>query len=360
MKNNKKVRVKAYNKARTIREPQMVNRLKHEKKMKDTLEYLFKGNTLSREQARENLIKVGKGMHSDAEFASFLTVFKMRPIASDELAGFRDAMAELSLATDLSAYNAIDVVGTGGDGKNTFNISTLAAFIIAGAGVNVTKHGNYAVSSTSGSSNVLELLGYQFSNDPEKLKTDLEKGNFCFLHAPLFHPAMKHIAPVRKALKVQTFFNILGPMINPSSPQHQLLGVNNAEVFDHYKKVYETLNINYAIVNSNDGYDEISLTDNTRVAARNGERHFSPADFGFEKIAPAKIFGGNSLEEAAQIFVTILDGKGTTEQNNVVVANAALGLQLVFPEKLLSECVEMAVDSLQSGKAMAKLKAVTE
>ncbi len=327
--------------------------------MKETLEYLFEGNILSREQARENLLKVGNGMHSDAEFASFLTVFKMRPIASEELAGFRDAMAELSLATDLSAYNAIDVVGTGGDGKNTFNISTLAAFIIAGAGVNVTKHGNYAVSSTSGSSNVLELLGYQFSNDHAKLKNDLEKGNFCFLHAPLFHPAMKHIAPVRKALKVQTFFNILGPMINPSSPLHQLLGVNNAKVFGHYKKVYETLNINYAIVNSNDGYDEISLTDNTRYAVKNGEGYFSPSDFGFEKIEPSTIFGGNSLEEAAQIFVNILDGKGTTEQNNVVVANAALGLQLVFPEKLLRECVEMAAESLQSGQALTKLKAVT-
>ena len=328
--------------------------------MKETLEYLFEGNILSRDQARENLIKVGKGMHSEAEFASFLTVYKMRPISSDELAGFRDAMVDLSLATDLSAYNAIDVVGTGGDGKNTFNISTLAAFIIAGAGVNVTKHGNYAVSSTSGSSNVLELLGYQFSNDPEKLKNDLEKGNFCFLHAPLFHPAMKHIAPVRRAMKVQTFFNILGPMINPSSPQYQLLGVNNGEVFDHYKEVYKTLNVNYVIVNSDDGYDEISLTDNTRVATRNGEKYFSPADFGFEKIEPAKIFGGNSLKEAVRIFVTILDGKGTTEQNNVVVANAAWGLQLVFPEKELSECVEMAVESLNSGKAMAKLKAVTK
>jgi anthranilate phosphoribosyltransferase len=329
------------------------------KKMKETLQYLFEGNKLSREQARENLLKVGKGMHSDAEFASFLTVFKMRPIASEELAGFRDAMAELSLPTDLSEYNAIDVVGTGGDGKNTFNISTLAAFVIAGAGVNVTKHGNYAVSSISGSSNILELLGYQFSNDPEKLKSDLEKGNFCFLHAPLFHPAMKHIAPVRKALKVQTFFNILGPMINPSSPKHQLLGVNSEEVFDHYKKVYETLNINYAIVNSNDGYDEISLTDNTRVATKKGERHFSPADFGFEIIKPAKIFGGSSLEEAAQIFVNILEEKGTTEQNNVVVANAALGLQLVYPEKKLIECVEIATESLKSGRALEKLKAVT-
>jgi anthranilate phosphoribosyltransferase len=327
-------------------------------KMKKTLEYLFTGNTLSRTQAKTSLLEVGKGMHSEAEFASFLTVYKMRPVTSEELGGFRDAMDELSLKTNLSEYNAIDVVGTGGDGKNTFNISTLACFIIAGAGVNVTKHGNYAVSSTSGSSNILELLGYKFSNDPEKLKTDLERGNFCFLHAPLFHPAMKHIAPVRRALKVQTFFNILGPMINPASPKFQVLGVNNNEVFNHYKNIYNSLDINYTIVNSIDGYDEVSLTDDTRFASNKGEGLYSPADFGFEKIKPEKIFGGNSIEEAAQMFMNILSGKGTKDQNNVVIANAALALNLVFQDKNLTGCVEMATESLNSGKALAKLKAV--
>lgn len=328
--------------------------------MKETLQYLFEGNTLTREEAKSNLLEVGKGMHTEAEFASFLTVFKMRPVASEELAGFRDAMDELKLHTDLSAYNAIDVVGTGGDGKNTFNISTLACFVIAGAGVNVTKHGNYAVSSTSGSSNVLELLGYKFSNDIEKLKDDLDKGSFCFLHAPLFHPAMKYIAPVRRALKVQTFFNILGPMVNPSSPKYQVLGVNNDENFNHYKNVYNTLDVNFMIVNSNDGYDEVSLTSDTHFAKSNQEGLISPDDFGFEKIAPEKLFGGNSVEEAAKIFLNILEGKGTTEQANVVVANAALGLNVVFPEKGLKECVEMAAESLKSGKALEKLKAVTQ
>jgi anthranilate phosphoribosyltransferase len=254
--------------------------------MKKTLEYLYEGNTLSRADAKQSLLEVGKGMHSEVEFASFLTVFKMRPITSDELAGFRDAMAELCLVTDLSEYDAIDVVGTGGDGKNTFNISTLACFIIAGAGVNVAKHGNYAVSSTSGSSNLLERLGYQFSNDPGKLKNDLDKSNFCFMHAPLFHPAMKYIAPVRRALKVQTFFNILGPMVNPSSPKYQVLGVNNEENFNHYKNVYETLDVNYTIINSNDGYDEVSLTDSTRFAQKGKEGYFSPADFGLKKFSP--------------------------------------------------------------------------
>lgn len=328
--------------------------------MKETLEYLFEGNKLTREHAKSSLLEVGKGQHSQAEFASFLTVFKMRNIKSEELAGFRDAMAELSLKIDLSEFNAIDIVGTGGDGKNTFNISTLSCFIVAGAGVNVTKHGNYAASSTSGSSNVLEFLGYQFSNNSNKLKTDLEKGGFCFLHAPLFHPAMKHIAPVRKALKVPTFFNILGPMINPSSPKFQLLGVNNSENFNHYKNVYNTLDINFAIVNSLDGYDEISLTDDSKVALNKKEIIVSPADFGMQKIQAEKLYGGNTIEEAAKIFTSILEGKGTPEQNNVVLANAALALQVVFPENSLTDCVERAKESLESKKALQKLKAIIE
>lgn len=326
--------------------------------MKELLQYLFEGNILNRQQAKTVLLEVGKGMHSEIEFASLLTVFKMRPISSVEMAGFRDAMAELSFKVDLSAYNGIDIVGTGGDGKNTFNISTLACFVVAGAGVNVTKHGNYAVSSNSGSSNLLEHLGYTFSNDIEKLKTDLEKGSFCFLHAPLFHPAMKHIAPVRKALKVPTFFNILGPMINPSLPKFQLLGVNNKENFVHYKNVYETLDINFAIVNSVDGYDEISLTADTHVA-RNGQEEFlSPDEFGMQKIEPVKLFGGETVKEASKIFTEILRGKGTIEQNNVVIANAALALNIVYPEKDLSECVEMSKDSLFSRNALKKLNAI--
>lgn len=326
--------------------------------MKDTLQYLFDGNILTREQAKASLLEVGKGQHTESEFASFLTVFKMRPLVADELAGFRDAMTELSLKTNLAEYNAIDVVGTGGDGKNTFNISTLACFVIAGCGINVTKHGNYAASSTTGSSNVLEYLGYKFSNDLGKLKNDLDKGNFCFLHAPLFHPAMKHIAPVRRALKVPTFFNILGPMINPSSPKHQVLGVNNIENYNYYKKVYETLDVNYAIVNSLDGYDEVSLTANSRLATNNNEQEISPLDFGMQHISPEKLYGGNSIEDAAQIFMGVLEGNGTPEQNNVVLANAALGINLYHPEKNILECVEMARESLENKNALSKLKAI--
>jgi anthranilate phosphoribosyltransferase len=327
--------------------------------MKETLQYLFNGNILSREEAKQILLKVGKGTYSESEFASFLTVFKMRALASAELAGFRDAMAELSLTVDLSEYKAIDVVGTGGDGKNTFNISTLSAFIIAGAGVNVTKHGNYAASSNSGSSNVLETLGYNFSNDINKLKADLDKGGFCFLHAPLFHPAMKYIAPVRRALKFPTFFNILGPMINPSSPKNQLLGVNNKTNFNHYKNIYNSLDVNFMIVNSVDGYDEVSLTSDTYIASNNHESILNPADFGFKKIQPETLYGGDSVKDAAKIFVSVLEGNGTEEQNHVVLANAALGLKVVFPGKELMECVALAKESLESKSALEKLKKIT-
>ncbi len=328
-------------------------------KMKETLEYLFTGNTLTKEAAYKCLFQVGTGEYTDIEFASFLTVFKMRPVTSEELAGFRQAMLELCLVTDLSDYDPIDIVGTGGDGKNTFNISTLACFVIAGSGVKVAKHGNYAVSSISGSSNLLELLGYRFSNDPGKLKSDLEKGNFCFMHAPLFHPAMKHIAPVRRALRVETFFNMLGPMINPASPKYQVLGVNNQDNFNHYRHVYEALDVNYTVINSEDGYDEVSLTAATRYARNKKEGYLSPSDFGFENIRPEAIYGGDTMEDAADIFLTILKGEGSTEQNSVVIANAAVGLNLVYPDLSLTDCVALADESLHSGRAMQKLKAVT-
>lgn len=328
--------------------------------MKEILQYLFEGNKLTREQAKTSLTEVGKGMHSEAEFASFLTVFKMRPVESEELAGFRDAMFELSTRIDLSEYNGIDIVGTGGDGKNTFNISTLACFVVAGAGIKVTKHGNYAASSTSGSSNVLEYLGYQFSNKADKLKSDLDKGNFCFMHAPLFHPAMKHIAPVRRALKVPTFFNILGPMINPSSPKYQVLGVNNHENFAHYAKVYDSLDVNFAIVHSLDGYDEISLTSNAKIGFKGKETTLSPDSFGVQMLKPEDLYGGLSVEDAAKIFTNVLSNKANSAQKSVVVANAALALHIVHPKKSLIDCVEMATESIESGKALECLKSVTQ
>jgi anthranilate phosphoribosyltransferase len=324
--------------------------------MKKILEYLFAGNKLSKAEAKKVLLEIGGGAHSEAKFAALLTVFLMRNISSEELSGFREAMQELCLVTDLSSYNAIDIVGTGGDEKNTFNISTLSAFIVAGAGYNVTKHGNYAVSSTSGSSNVLEYLGYQFSNNKAKLENELEKANICFLHAPLFHPTMKHIAPVRKALKVKTFFNILGPMVNPSFPKFQLLGVYSLEVYNLYKEVYKSSDVNFAIVNSLDGYDEVSLTDGVRYATNHSETILNPGDFGFNKIQPDDLYGGENIKEAAKIFISILKGKGTTAQNNVVVANAGLAINCLLPKKKLSECVEIATESLKSGRPFLSFK----
>lgn len=328
--------------------------------MKEILQYLFEGNKLTREQAKTSLTEVGKGMHSEAEFASFLTVFKMRPVESEELAGFRDAMFNLSSQIDLSGYNGIDIVGTGGDGKNTFNISTLACFVVAGAGIKVTKHGNYAASSTSGSSNVLEYLGYQFSNNENKLKNDLDKGNFCFMHAPLFHPAMKHIAPVRRALKLPTFFNILGPMMNPASPKYQLLGVNNNENFAHYTTIYDTLDINFAIVNSLDGYDEISLTSDTRVGLNGKETILSPDSFGMKALQSEDLFGGQSVAEAAKIFLNVLENNATDAQKAVVLANAGLALHVIYPQKNLLDCIAMARESLENGNALKCLKSVTQ
>ena len=324
--------------------------------MKKILTYLFEGNKLSAAEATEIMLKIGKGIYSEAEFASFLTVFLMRPITAEELNGFREAMFQLSLKTDLSEFETIDVVGTGGDGKDTFNISTLASFILAGAGLKVAKHGNYASSSKSGSSNVLEHFGYQFSSNSDKLKKEIENAGICFLHAPLFHPAMKFIAPVRRAMKVKTFFNILGPMINPSAPKYQLLGVYNQEVFELYKNVYKNLPVKYSIINNVDGYDEISLTDNARVATNNSDKIIKPTDFGFSKIEGKDLFSGETVKDAGVIFKQILTGNGTEAQNNVVIANAALGLQCVSPEKNLEECVSLAKESLESKKAFQAFK----
>lgn len=324
--------------------------------MKDILNYLFSGDTLSKEEARSMLVRIAEGQFSDSEIASFLTVFRMRRIKAEELAGFRQALLELCVAIDFSDYNTIDVVGTGGDGKDTFNISTLSAFVLAGAGIKVTKHGNYGLSSVSGSSNMFEYFGYQFSNDQGKLHREVEEAGICFLHAPLFHPAMKSVGPVRKALKVKTLFNMMGPIINPSFPKNQLVGVYDLEVMDLYHQVFRESGQNYIIVTSLDGYDEISLTGDARYVSNLTEDNLSPADFGFAPVAPEELYGGESVEAAAKIFKSVLEGTGTEAQQNVVIANAALGIQCIFPEKSLADCVAEASQSLKSKKALAAFK----
>ena len=319
--------------------------------MKQILNDLFQQKKLSKTQAKEILINIAASTYNDAHLASFMTVFMMRPITADELSGFREALKELAINVDLSDFNTIDIVGTGGDGKDTFNISTLTSFIVAGTGQKVAKHGNYSVSSQSGSSDMLESFGYQFTNDENTLKQQLETANICFLHAPKFHPAMKAVGPTRKALALKTFFNMLGPLVNPSSPQNQLLGTFNLEVARLYNYILQEENSNYGIVHALDGYDEISLTSPFKLFTKQGEELITPEDLGFENLAQSEIFGGNSVDDAAKIFKSIIEGKGTEAQNNVVLTNAAFALKIVDEKKSFSDAFAEAKDSLFSGKA---------
>ena len=323
--------------------------------MKNILNNLYQHKKLSKPEAKQVLINIANGQYNDAHLASFMTVFMMRPITADELGGFRDALLELAIKVDLSDYNTIDIVGTGGDGKDTFNISTLTSFIVAGTGQKVAKHGNYSVSSKSGSSDMLESFGYKFTNDEGVLKSHIEKANICFLHAPKFHPAMKAVGPTRKALALKTFFNILGPLVNPSSPQNQLLGTFNLEVARLYNYILQEEDTNYGIVHALDGYDEISLTGGFKLFTRKGEQLIIPEDLGQKRIQQTEIYGGNSVDEAAKIFKTILDGKGTDAQNNVVLTNAAIALQIVDESKLFEDAFETAKDSLFGLKAKQSL-----
>lgn len=333
---------------------------KIENYMKDILNHLFEYKTLSAEEAKDVLKKIASGIFNDTQIAVFLGVFQMRAITLNELNGFRQALKELAIKVDLSDFETIDLCGTGGDGKNTFNISTLSSFVVAGAGAKVAKHGNYGVSSACGSSNVLEHFGYKFSNDESKLKKELDKAGICFLHAPLFNPAMKHVAPVRKQLGLKTFFNILGPMINPSSPPHQLAGVYSLELARMYGYVYQNTDTNFTIIHSLDGYDEISLTSPFKMISRRREEILEPGNLQLRELLPEDIKGGVGVTDSAVIFREILEGKGTLAQNDVVCANAGMALQLLNPDKSIPECVDIARRSLESGNALGSFKKLIE
>ena len=328
--------------------------------MKETLEKLYQHTRLTKQEAKEVLKAIAEEKYNDAHLASFLTVFMMRPITVNELAGFREALLELAITIDLSDFNTIDIVGTGGDGKDTFNISTLTSFIVAGTGQKVAKHGNYSVSSTSGSSDMLESFGYEFTNDESVLKAQLEKANICFLHAPKFHPAMKAVGPVRKALKLKTFFNILGPLVNPSSPQNQLLGTFNLEVARLYNYILQEESTNYGVVHALDGYDEISLTGNFKMITNSGEQVLTPKQLGFSTVKPEELFGGDTVESAARIFENVLKNKGTEAQTNAVLANAGMALYCADQSQSYEEAIEKADESLKSGKALAAFKKLIE
>ena len=319
--------------------------------MKAILNKLFEQQRLTKQEAKEVLIQIANEKYNASQMASFLTVFMMRPISVNELAGFREALLELAVKVDLSDYNTIDLCGTGGDGKNTFNISTLTSFVVAGTGNKVAKHGNYGVSSVSGSSNILEYLGYKFTNDEATLKSQIEEANICFLHAPLFHPAMKAVGPVRKELGLKTFFNMLGPLVNPSSPQNQLVGVFNLEVARIYNYLLQETSKNYGIIYSLDGYDEISLTSAFKLFTKENEQLITPEEIGFKSLNQSELFGGDTVAGSAKIFVSILEGKGTEAQNNAVLANAAFALKIIDSTKSFETAFEEAKESLISLKA---------
>lgn len=323
--------------------------------MKALLNRLIQHETLSKSEAKQVLVNISEGLYNASQIASFLTVYMMRSITIEELSGFREALLELCVPINLADYDAIDLCGTGGDGKNTFNISTLASFVTAGAGIQVAKHGNYGVSSISGSSNVMENLGVRFSNDSDFLRKCIEEAGICILHAPLFHPAMKNVAPIRKELAVKTFFNMLGPMVNPSFPKHQLVGVFSLELARMYAYLYQTTSTNFTILHSLDGYDEISLTGNTKIISKHFEQVLKPEDFQLKKLDENDILGGVTVDKSAEIFLDILSGKGTEAQNNVVCANAGMAIATVknIP---VTDGIALAKESLQQGKALEKLK----
>jgi anthranilate phosphoribosyltransferase len=324
--------------------------------MKKILQILFEYKTLTREQAREVLSNISRGQYNESEITSFITVFLMRSITIEELQGFRDALLDLAVKANLDNYEVIDIVGTGGDGKNTFNISTLSCFIVAGTGQKVAKHGNYGATSISGASNVMEQLGYKLSNDPDKLSKEIEKTKICFLHAPLFHPALKAVGGIRKNLGIRTFFNMLGPLVNPAFPKFQLIGVYNLEMARIYTYLMQQTKTSFAIIHSLDGYDELSLTGDARVITNEGDRVMTPEQLGKRMVSPSDIYGGNSPEEAAKIFIDILKGKGTWAQNAVVLANAAMALHCTGNFSDYNLAYAAAVESLESGNALTSLQ----
>ncbi len=320
--------------------------------MKQILNHLYQHKTLTKTEASEILKQIANAAFNTSQMAAFLGVYAMRPVTLEELSGFREAMLELQIPVDTDGFETIDLCGTGGDGKDTFNISTISSFVAAGAGLKVTKHGNYAVSSSVGSSNILEHFGYRFSNDRDKLLRELDKAGITFLHAPLFNPAMKNIAPVRKALGIKTFFNILGPMINPADPQRQLIGVFSTETARLYHYIYQLSDKSYTVVHSLDGYDEVSLTGTFKTFNRLGERNMDPHELGLPTLQASEIASGKGIDNSATIFLNVLKNDSTDAQKSVILANAALAIHTTFPDKAMDECVTMARESIETGNAL--------
>ncbi len=328
--------------------------------MKTILSKLFEHRQLDREEAKEVLLDISSGKYNHVQVASFATVFNMRHITLGELEGFRDALLELCVPLDINGMDTIDIVGTGGDGKNTFNISTTAAFVMAGAGYKVTKHGSYGVSSAVGSSNVLMELGYEFTNNGDILRRHLEEAGICFLHAPLFHPAMKEVVPVRKQLGMKTFFNMLGPLVNPVQPRYQLFGTFSLELARMYQYIMQQTGRQFTIVYALDGYDEISLTGDAKIRTSESERLISPEDLGLPQLSAKDLYGGETNEEAASILLSVLKNEATKAQQQVVIANAGLAIQCIHPNRPIADCIEEARESILSGNALQVFKKLIE
>lgn len=325
--------------------------------MKEILQYLFNHNTLSKSEAKATMIEIAQNKFNDAEVTAFISVFLMRNITLKELEGFREALLKMAVPVLLdTAADTLDIVGTGGDGKNTINISTLASFVVAGAGQKVAKHGNYGASATTGSSNVMEELGYQFKSNSDQLNEDLEKANICFLHAPYFHPALQSVGALRKSLGLRTFFNLLGPLVNPAMPKYSVIGVYNLEIARIYQYLLQKEEREFILVHGLDGYDEISLTQDSKIITKRGEEIYSAEDLGFGSVSPESIRGGETPQESAKIFRNILEGKGTIQQNSVVLANAATALSHTQKFGTYEDCVALAKESLEGGKALRSLE----
>lgn len=327
--------------------------------MKHILNELIDHRSLTKDTARQVLVDLTSGKYNHSQTTAFMTVYMMRSITVDELQGFRDAMLELCLPAKFD-QPVMDVCGTGGDGKNTFNISTLSSFVVAAAGQPVAKHGNYGVSSACGSSNLLEHFGYKFTNDVDELKRSLDRANICFMHAPLFHPAMKNVAPIRKELGVKTFFNMLGPMVNPSFPTRQLVGVFSLELARQYGYLYQNTNKDFVILHSIDGYDEISLTCPVKYFSNKGERLATPEDLGLPRLKYEDLKGGDTVEESAQVFMRVLEGKGTPAQNSAVIANAGMALFAGHQREGIPAAMAKAKEALESGKALKAFKSLLQ
>jgi anthranilate phosphoribosyltransferase len=324
--------------------------------MKKILNFLFEHQTLSQSESKQVLLDIGKGAYNEHELSTFISVYLMRTITLQELIGFREALLEICVALDFEDRKVMDIVGTGGDGKNTFNISTLSCFVVAGTGQQVAKHGSYGASSISGASNLMEALGYKFKNDAAALKREIDESNMCFLHAPVFHPALKTVATIRRNLGVRTLFNLLGPMVNPSNPAFQLIGVYNLEISRIYNYLLQGENRAYAIIHSLDGYDEVSLTADVKMITKTGESILTPLQLGKQYVNQHDLYGGESIEAAAQIFMNIIKGKGTVAQNAVVTANAALALLITDKYTDYETARFDASESLMGGKAFEVYK----